>query len=793
MKYLKRLSALGLIILLGACVQKADDNATYNQGIHITPKPQSLEVTAEGSWTIPSSVRIVAKGDSLEKVAQFFCERWGKATGFGFDRIEESKNPSEEIRLEIVGTDVVPDSEGYTLNVEKGKGALIEASTTSGIFRGMQTLEQLLPAEIASDTQVKMSYRIPFVSIKDEPRFHYRGMLVDCSRHFFPMEDLKKIVDVLSMVKINKFHWHLTDDQGWRIEIKKYPKLTEIGSKRVDPNGKEYGPFFYTQEEIKDFIQYAADRHIDVIPEIEFPGHSQAALAAYPQLGCLGADHDYRVRTIWGISDQVYCAGNDETYEFMANVLNEVMDLFPYEYIHIGGDECPKVSWKKCPKCQALMKRNGLKNEEELQSYFIHRIEEVVLAHNKKMIGWEEILEGGLAPSATVLSWIGEESGIKSANMGHDIIMSPSRNGLYIDHYQGDPKVEPMAICCLSRLDNVYAYDPVPAAIDPEKRHHVIGTQCNLWSEYIKTPEYQQYMAFPRMLALAEVGWTNPEKKDYEEFLGRLDNLLVRLEYKKVNYHIPLAEQPGGSLNEINFIDSTSLTLETSYPVTILYTTDGSDPTDKSTTYTGPIKITEDTAVKVRTMLKTGKMSDIRTISFHKAEGYAPAVAQKEGEGYGDDYAPGLVYRYYEHPFKSTDELVSYEGEAKERGVMPGSALRSLKTYNDEHRPFEWAYIVEGFVDIPEDGIYTFTTSSNKLWIDDKEVMSNDDQMQKTSHHDIALPLAKGLHAIKYACRNLEYDGFLNTWSDQGVYMKKYGEQGFYGLGNTNTYHKRDK
>ena len=795
MKYINyKISFLLMLLLtLGACAKKVDHNAPYNEGIHITPKPQSIEVTSEGVWKVPSSIHIVAPGDSLRQVADFFASRWGAATGFGFDRIDASEKASNEIRLNLVGTDQVSNPEGYELTIAKGKGVDINASTVRGIFWGMQTLAQLFPAEIDSPDRVQMDVTLPYVSVKDAPRFGYRGMMVDCSRHFFEMDDLKKIIDVLSMVKINKFHWHLTDDQGWRIEVKKYPKLTEVGAQRKDLNGDTYGPYFYTQEDVKELVRYAAERQIDVVPEIEFPGHAQAALASYPELGCLGPDHDYQVRTIWGISDYVYCAGNDKVFQFMEDVLTEIIPLFPYEYIHIGGDECPKVSWKKCPLCQKRMRDNNLKNEEELQSYFIHRVEEVVLKNNRKMIGWEEILEGGLAPSATVLSWKGEESGIIAANMGHDIIMAPSQNGLYIDYYQGDSKVEPLAICCLSMLDQIYSYDPVPSAIAEDKRHHVIGAQANLWAEYVSTPEHQQYMAFPRVLALSEVGWTNPENKSFDDFMGRLDNLLVRLDYKDVNYHMPMAEQPGGSLNEIHFLGSHTVEFTTSYPVKILYTTDGSNVTESSEVYNGPITVSESTTLNVRTLLEsTGKMSEQRTINLYKEDGYAPAeVVPNENGEYGKEYQPYLNYTFYEKKFNTVDELLNYTGAAKEKGAINSpESLVNMRVENKDYTPYEWGMIYDGYINIKEDGVYVFSTQADKLWIDGNVVVDNDGVMQKQVQTDVSLPLAKGLHPFKYVFFSKEFEGWSTAWSDKNVYIKKLGEDTFETVTIEDHFHK---
>ena len=337
----------------------------------------------------------------------------------------------------------VEHEEGYTLEVTKDK-VTAKARTPQGLFYAMQSFLQLLPAEVESSTTVDgMAWVAPCVNIQDAPRFGYRGVMLDPCRHFIPVENVKKHIDVLALFKINRLHWHLTEDQGWRIEIKKYPKLAEIGSKRIDGEGTEYGGF-YTQEEIKEIVAYAAERFITVVPELEIPGHELAAIAAYPELSCKGDSITPRI--IWGVEDIVMCPGKEETFRFLEDVIAEMIPLFPGTYFHIGGDECPKSSWKQCPLCQKRIREEGLKNEEELQSYVIRRIEKVLNGHGKRLIGWDEILEGGLAPSATVMSWRGEAGGIAAANMDHDVIMTPGSGGMYIDHYQGDPKIEPVAI-----------------------------------------------------------------------------------------------------------------------------------------------------------------------------------------------------------------------------------------------------------------------------------------------------------------------------------------------------------
>ncbi|MDR0824425.1 MAG: beta-N-acetylhexosaminidase, partial [Prevotella sp.] len=490
----------------------------YNDGINITPLP--LELTQKkDAFKLTKSVVFVAGNAEVEKVAAYFAAKIKISTGYDL-KIEKTKPATNFINLSIAA-DAPVNNEGYLLDVSD-KGIDIQARTPHGLFYGMQTVMQLLPAEIESPVLVKnIAWEAPAVTIKDEPRFKYRGMHLDVCRHFVDVDFIKKQLDVLAMFKINTFHWHLTEDQGWRIEIKKYPKLTETGAKRIEGEGNEYGPYFYTQDQIKEVVAYAKERFIEVIPEIELPGHGVAAISAYPELSCTGKPID--VRNIWGVANDVYCAGNDSVFQFLEDVIAEVIPLFESEYFHIGGDECPKTRWKTCPKCQARIKELGLtadkghSAEERLQSYFVQRIEKFLLKHNKKMIGWDEILEGGLAPSATVMSWRGEAGGIAAANMGHDVIMTPG-DWMYLDKYQGDPKLQPVTIGGYLTLEKVYGYEPLPEKIAEDKRHHILGAQSNVWTEYKYNGNDMEHDIYPRIIALAELNWTPKEKKDYKDF-----------------------------------------------------------------------------------------------------------------------------------------------------------------------------------------------------------------------------------------------------------------------------------
>lgn len=508
--------------------------------ISIIPEPVMIEKTESFFKLNKNTTIFFQKGnDDFEKIAKYLQTEIKKNQDLDLEINSGDNHPSKNLILLLQDTTLNIGEEAYTLASDK-KAVKIISSNPKGSFYGVQTLLQL--ADINKiDDQVEYSNIIPGVIIQDNPRFKWRGMHLDVCRHFYDKEFVKKYIDLLAMHKMNTFHWHLTEDQGWRIEIKKYPKLTEIGSYRsetmVEKNWNEFDGTphkgFYTQEDIKEIVNYANERFITIVPEIEMPGHSLAALASYPEFGCTGGP--YEVAKTWGVFNDVYCAGNDKTFEFLEDILAEVIDLFPGEYIHIGGDECPKEEWKECRKCQKRMKEEGLKDEFELQSYFIRRIEKFLIANNKKLIGWDEILEGGLAPEATVMSWRGTDGGIHAAKMGHDVVMSPN-NECYFDHYQAEPENEPLAIGGYTDLKDVYSYEPVPTELTNEEVKHILGAQANVWTEYITTPEHVEYMVLPRLCALSEVVWTDPKIKDFEDFKSRLSKHVLRLEFKHYNY-----------------------------------------------------------------------------------------------------------------------------------------------------------------------------------------------------------------------------------------------------------------
>ncbi len=516
--------------------------------ISIIPEPQKVEKLS-GCFTFSRKTQIILHTDVPEAkcVVQYFADRLLNVAALELRISEKVTGRADNLIIfKQVQNENLGD-EGYRLAVGKSK-IVLEANQPMGLFYGVQTIFQLLPAEIyAEETNSCVEWKIPCVKIFDKPRYSWRGMMLDVSRHFFPKEFIKDFIDYLAMHKMNKFHLHLNDDQGWRIEIKKYPKLTEIGAWRVDRDeqhwnsrgrqkeGEEatYGGF-YTQEDIKEIVAYAETRFITIVPEIEMPGHCLAALAAYPEYSCTGGPFTVPPGGVWPIKD-IYCAGSDSTFEFLQGILTEVIALFPGEYVHIGGDEVNKQEWKKCHKCKERIKSEGLKDVKELQSYFTRRIEKFLISKNRRLIGWDEILEGGLAPDATVMSWRGIEGGIEAAQEGHDVVMSPTSH-CYFDYYQGEPENEPMAIGGFLPLKKVYSFEPTPEELSSEEAEHILGAQANLWTEFIDTPEHAQYMTFPRIAAIAEVIWSKKEQRDWDDFTKRLKMQFLRYDYAKINY-----------------------------------------------------------------------------------------------------------------------------------------------------------------------------------------------------------------------------------------------------------------
>lgn len=605
-----RLACAAVVMLTVAGTAGAENTGR----ISIIPQPSKV-VEKEGSFFITKSMQVYSD-KAFADAASIFAEQ---------ARLPVSTDRRAKARASILFVEAksgeVADSAGYKLVVTP-QLVIVYARSMSGALYGASSLMQL------SLTQREMQ-SIPCVEISDQPRFGYRGMHLDVSRNFFPVSFVKRFIDLMALYKMNYFHWHLTDGPGWRLEIKKYPELTSkaawrthatwkewwASSRRYSEEGKPnaYGGY-YTQDDARSIVAYAAKRGITVIPEIEMPGHSEEVLAAYPQLSCTGKPYE----------SSEFCLGNDSTYIFLQNVLAEVMSIFPSKYIHIGGDEANKEHWKKCPKCQQRIKDEQLKDEFELQSYLIRRMEKFLNEHGRKLLGWDEILEGGLAPAATVMSWRGEQGGIDAANMGHDVIMTPG-GYCYFDSYQADPSTQPLAIGGFLPIKKVYSYEPIPAQIDSAKVKHVLGAQANLWTEYIPTTEHLEYMAFPRMLALSEVVWSQKSNRNWENFMNRLQNHYLLLQRMNVSYC-----RPSYKLDIIPQFDynakkvAVTIKGEQLNP-TIYYTTDGTIPTTASNLYKGVFEVVGSAKI-CAAIFEDGKMvskEDVLEVDFHKGIGKA--------------------------------------------------------------------------------------------------------------------------------------------------------------------------
>jgi len=538
MKYLI-LNVMMCIIMSSVAAQ----TNTYS----IVPQPAKLK-PAQGQFVFTGDTRIVVPNDDVDIHNAVFTllERLLVSTGLNIKIVYNTNDdikPDKNMIFCKLKTSIA-NKEAYKMTITKDR-IDIEAGAPAGFFYAMQTIRQLLPPEIERNTWAKdVVWAVPCAVIEDAPHYPYRGMMLDVSRHFSDVNSVKRYIDRLAFHKINYFHWHLTDDQGWRIEIKKYPKLSEISAWRdrtligsYVTNGRVYKQEryggFYTQEQIREVVAYAQRKFVTIVPEIEMPGHAVATLAAYPELSCTGGP--FEVEGVWGVFNDVYCP-KETTFEFLETVIAEVVELFPGEYIHIGGDECPKLRWQNCHHCQTKMKELGLKDEHELQSYFVKRMEKFINSKGKRIIGWDEILEGGLAPNATVMSWRGVEGGIAAAKQGHDVIMTPTSH-CYFDYYQSENReYEPLSIGGYLPLKKVYSFDPMPEALSTKDARHILGGQCNLWREYILTESHVEYMLFPRLAALAEAVWTLKANKNYEDFMTRMSNILKHYDAMNINY-----------------------------------------------------------------------------------------------------------------------------------------------------------------------------------------------------------------------------------------------------------------
>ena len=581
--------------------------AVYGQKPALQLIPQPVEIQqSDGNYSLTKASTIGFDNPENRKIAEMLSQKLNVPTGFS---IKPEQNTKGSIQLNLNKVPVAQiGKEGYTL-VSSVNGVVITANKTAGLFNGMQTLLQLLPKEIESKTAINMNWTIPVVKITDYPRFGWRGIMLDVSRNFFSKDEVKLYIDQIARFKYNTFHWHLTDDNGWRIEIKSLPKLTEVGAWRVPRFGQfgqraEANPGeaatdggFYTQTDIKEIVQYAQDRNVTIVPEIDVPGHSMAAIAAYPELSCT-KDPDTKVNpgtlfsewygdgTFKMLKDNTLNPSDEKVYEFLDKVFTEIAAMFPNPYIHVGGDECYKGFWTQDNGCQALMKKQNMSTPVELQAYFMKRVEGILKAKGKKLIGWDEILEGGIAPEATVMSWRGIKGGIEAAKLGHDVVMTPTTFA-YIDYQQGEPTVEPSIYASL-RLNKCYGFEPVPEGVDAK---YILGGQGNLWTEQIVTLHHAEYMTWPRGWALSEDFWSPKESKNWVNFVQRVENQFVRADIAGVNYSPAIYD----AILNVNKKDGkVMLEMDTEVPgLDIFYTLDGAMPNSYATKYSNPVELPE--------------------------------------------------------------------------------------------------------------------------------------------------------------------------------------------------------
>lgn len=720
-----------LCILFSTCFYACSEKRTLNSDYEIIPKPLDVNCKGDASFLLKDGVAVIypENNQKMQDNAEFLVDYVERQTG-----VKLTSHAGMPVDGAICLTlDLSDDNaEAYKLIVND-KRVCISGASEAGVFYGIQTLRKSLP--VAQDINVNLSA----VEIYDKPRFAYRGAMLDVARHFYTVDEVKTFIDMLALHNINRFHWHLTDDQGWRIEIKKYPKLMSVASERKETvvgrwysgiyDGKPYGGY-YTQDELRDVIDYAAKRHITIIPEVDLPGHMQAALTAYPELGCTGGP--YEVRTIWGVSQDVLCVGNDFTLQFVKDVLSEVADIFPSEYIHIGGDECPKVRWEKCPKCQERIKSLGLKSdakhtkEQRLQSYMIQEAAKYLKEKGKRIIGWTEILEGGLVPDATLMSWIGESGGIEAAHQHHDVIMTPNTY-LYFDYYQSKKvEDEPLAIGGYLPIEKTYNYEPMPKELTKEEQQYIKGVQANLWTEYIPVFSQVQYMVLPRLGAAAEVQWTDPSKKDYKDFLRRVPHLVAVYDCYGWNYATHVYDvNVDMKADTVNHVLNVQLSTMADDP--IYYTLDGQDPTEKSLKYTKPFTI--DQSVVLKTMAvhpdRTSKIS-VDTIRFNKATLKPVVLLQPNESRFSPDGPVVLVDgRNGNHSF-DTGAWLTVAGNDLEAVInMQAETILSSASVHVYVRKDAWLFDARGFS--------VSVSSDNKNY---KEVASQEYKQMQESDSD---------------------------------------------------------
>lgn len=749
------LGYLFLFIFLSGCVQGGQH--PYNTGINIIPTPKSINLLS-GEFILDDGVKVFCSHDVFRKYADSLANRIFVSSGIKME-VSIGKPEKKYINFELKeGLDV----EEYLLEVSEN-GISICASDTGGLYYGLQTLLQLFPAEVESRGYSGHSeYRVPCLEIHDYPSMAYRGVLIDVCRHFFTVDEIKKQIGILGSLKINKLHLHLTDNQGWRIEIKKYPELVEYSSVAETYNGDKYGPFYYTQDDIREIVAYAGLHNIEVIPEIEFPGHSLSALVPFPELSCSGGP--FRSEQVFGYEENVFCVGNENVYKFMQDVLTEVAALFPSEYIHIGGDECAKTKWKECPKCQAKARELGLKEkqgktvEEQLQSYAIHRVEHFISDNlKKKMIGWHEVLEGGINKDVTIMSWRDPQIGYRAADEGHDVIMAPMPEGFYLCDYQGAIETEPAASGEFSSLKQLYCYDAVSDTSGLNLKKHIIGLEACAWTEWCKDINTLEYFMYPRVVALAENAWADREQKDWSDFQRRLDNMYVRLNYKGVKFHIPM---PEGVLtqNVVLTKDTLNLCFRNSRALPMVYTDDGSMPTVDSELLPERLVVDRPCTLKISTLVSGCLLSPVRECVVEKHMEPKKALS-KASDKIRVQVADGL--------YQSGIDLGKLH-------FTKDTLVASLEDFNKDKFDFRKpsVAIYTGCFEIPETGVYIFMSNDDELWIDGEKIIENPSSSRFYACKKEVF-LEQGKHEFRLVFANRLKDGFATCWYNIGFVYKK--------------------
>ncbi len=711
----------------------------------IIPAPKSI-VKKNGFFKLSQQTALVYNSQEERKIAELFRDLIKQQEGF---ELIIAKNfvqqPESVINFSADASNF--KNEAYELTI--GERQINIKGEPKGVFYAMQTLSQLYLAN--KDTR-----QIPQLVIQDEPRYAYRGLHLDVCRHFHPIDFVKKYIDLMAFYKINNFHWHLADDQGWRLEIKKYPKLTQVGAFRAQTlvgnyhdvfpqrfDGKPHGGF-YTQEEAKEVVAYAASKYINVIPEIEMPGHAVAALASYPELGCGDNPGPFKVEEKWGVLPDIFCAGKEHTFNFLENVLSEVVEIFPSKYIHIGGDEAPKTRWKTCSHCQKRIKNQKLKNEEELQSYFVQRMERFLNKKGRSIIGWDEILEGGLAPNATVMSWRGVNGGIAAAKQNHDVIMTPSTEGLYLDHVQGRSDQEPLSIGGDGRIELIYNYNPTPSSLPAAQQKHILGVQANMWSEYLPTSARIEYMLFPRLLALSEIAWTSLDNKNYQNFNEeRVPVHLKTIDETETLYRVPTAI----GAKDTSMSVGNSYKFDWKLPVKeskIYYTIDGRTPDETSSLYTEGMTVNvptgEKRAVKSIVITPSRRRSAVITtwlVNRPAMEPVKPSISPVQG---------GLKYYYVPGKFAAVSEIDT--NLATKTGVVNQVSLTKISG-----KAREYGLVFTGYINVNEEADFEFSLYSDdgsRLFINDELIIDNDGKHARYERA-AGVWLKPGLHKIRLA------------------------------------------